>query len=158
MQLLLSFRHDLRCAHRVRGRLVGRVKDLKGRCGAMTLKDQRKKTVRPAPQSVLFIFSRSTNRSDSMQLRVIIGFKKIYLMPMMACPVARRYVPQFHVKVARKNVALGRATSWNFFGGYTRPGRADRFRRNRSLRRKTIERGIVQGEVSFLHFMTTTEL
>ena len=60
--------------------------------------------------------TRSKNRSDSMQLRVIIGFKKIYLMPMMACPVARRYVPQFHVKVARKNVALGRATSWNFFG------------------------------------------
>ena len=40
--------------------------------------------------------TRSKNRSDSMQLRVIIGFKKIYLMPMMACPVARRYVPQSH--------------------------------------------------------------
>ena len=40
--------------------------------------------------------SRSKNRSDSMQLRVIIGFKKIYLMPMMACPVVRRYVPQSH--------------------------------------------------------------
>ena len=43
-----------------------------------------------------FIFTRSKNRSDSMQLRVIIGFKKIYLMPMMACPVVRRYVPQSH--------------------------------------------------------------
>ena len=65
---------------------------------------------------VLFIFTRRRNRADSMQLLAILAWEMILLRARKAWRFARDYVPQFHVKVARKNGALGRATSWNFFG------------------------------------------
>ena len=51
--------------------------------------------------------TRSKNRSDSMQLRVIIGFKKIYLMPMMTCPVARSTYHNLISKTSEKMEPLG---------------------------------------------------
>ena len=62
-----------------------------------------------------FLYTRSKNRSDSLHEVPSLPFK-IYEVAMKAWRIVKCCDTQFHVKDARKNAFVGRATSWNFFG------------------------------------------